>query len=307
MPTYDLNDLRKRGPRYALALLLQHVAAGEEPFVTYGAIAELLECRLGIPTIFPTHIGSVAGALMDMVLEEDPGAPLINALVTRPNGVPGRGFGGYYDAYRRRPGARTWKRLSRNQRIEELEAIRGEVRRYPAWRSLYKSLFGSPPQREPVKKKYTERDGKPPETTRPLGRGESAEHKVLKSWACENPAALGLSADMKGDPEAGLLSGDRIDVLFASGSHLVAVEVKSILSGEDDWQRGIYQCVKYRAVLEAQNRPGAPKVRALLLTEERLPPALRERASVLGVQLKVYRLNIGRRGGRRKPSTPILS
>jgi hypothetical protein len=291
LSTYDLDDLRQRGPRHALALLLQHVAAGEEPFATYGAVAGLLERKLGIPTIFPTHIGAVAGALMDLVLEEDPDAPLINALVTRPDGLPGRGFGGYYDTYRRPEGARSWKKLSRGRRIEEVEAIRGEVRRYADWSSLYESLFGSPPEPEPVRKKYTERDGKPPETDRPPGGGESQEHQRLKAWACENPAALGLSAGMKGEPEAGLLSGDRIDVLFSSGTHLVAVEVKSILSGEDDWQRGVYQCVKYRAVLEAQNRPGAPQVRALLLTEEKLPPHLRERASLFGVKLKVHRLN----------------
>ena len=71
----------------------------------------------------------------------------------------------------------------------------------------------------------------------------------------------------------------------------MAVEVKSLRSSYDDWQRGLYQCVKYRAVLEAQEKLIKMTVRSLLLTEEELPDDLKVRARVLGITLKVHALN----------------
>lgn len=291
MSSYTVEQLRRRGPRYAFALLLQHVASGEEPFVTYGAIARHLEEKLGIARVFPTHIGAVAGALMDRILEEDPGAPLINGLITRPSGIPGRGFGGYYDGAIRRAGGRRWSALGRSRRIEELEKVRSAVRRYPGWEQLYRRLFGSAPAKAQRRKTYRERDGKPPETSFPRNGGESPEHRRLKDWAAANPQALGLSRSMTGEAESDQLSGDRVDVQFTDGKAFVVCEVKSILSGEADWQRGLYQCVKYRAVRQAQELPAEPDVRAILLTERALPPELQERARALGVTLKVKKLN----------------
>ncbi len=107
----------------------------------------------------------------------------------------------------------------------------------------------------------------------------------------DNPGRLGLSSAMIGVPEQSLLSGDRIDVLFSDGANFVAVEVKSILSGEDDWQRGIYQCVKYRAVVMAQERPVPTTVRAILLTEQPLTPELAARARELDVIMRVNALD----------------
>jgi len=291
MSTYTVDRLARRGARHALALLLQHIQSGDEPFVTYGAIARLLEMRLRIPRVFPTHIGSVAGTMMDLIEEEDPDAPLINALVTRPNGVPGKGFGGYYNRRIRRDGERTWDKLSRGRKLEVVAEVRAQVRRYRDWDALYVRLFGAAPPPTPKPRRYRERDGKPPETDRPIGVGESDEHKRLKDWAVKNPVALGLAHAFKGTPEKGLLSGDRVDVLFTDGASFVAVEVKSILSTDDDLRRGVYQCVKYRTVVEAQESPVSVSVRALLLTERELPEDLKTRARELGVLYKVHTIN----------------
>ena len=143
MSTYTVDRLARRGARHALALLLQHIRDGEEPFVTYGAIARLLEAKLKIPRVFPTHIGSVAGLMMDLIEEQAPQAPLINALVTRPSGIPGEGFGGYYDRRIRRDGERKWVSLPRGRKLEVVAQVRAEVRRYPGWDALYAKLFGS--------------------------------------------------------------------------------------------------------------------------------------------------------------------
>lgn len=289
MSTYTVDDLANRGVRHALSLLLQHVEA-DEPFATYGAIARLLEAKLRIPRVFPTHIGAVAGRMMDQIEALDGDAPLINALVTRPNGIPGSGFGGYYDRRFRGPGERHWKALTHKRKLEIVEEIRTDVRRYPNWQKVYRKLFGAAPPSAP-NKRFTEKDGKPPETARPPGANESPEHLKLKKWAAANPVVLGLAASMKPEPEWGLLSGDRIDVMFSDGASFVAVEVKSIRSSDDDLRRGIYQCVKYRAVIEAQELPVVAPVRAMLLSERPLPKELQARARLLDVTLRVRAVN----------------
>ena len=288
--TYHVDSLARRGARHALGLLLQHVRA-DEPFATYGSIARLLEAKLRIPRVFPTHVGAVAGEMMNRILEIDEDAPLINALVTRPSGIPGKGFGGYYDDRYRPSGGRGWMALSRKRKLDVVEEVRAQVRRYPDWDKIYRELFGKAPPPPVPKKRFTEKDGKRPETSRPPGAGESPEHKKLKTWAADNPAALGLGSAMNPKPEWPLLSGDRIDVLFSDGTSFVAVEVKSIRSSPDDLRRGIYQCVKYRAVLEAQEHPVTTPVRAILVSEERLPKDLQARARLLGVALRVQAVN----------------
>lgn len=263
----------------------------DEPFVTYGAIAQLLQRNLRIPMVFPTHVGAVAGALMDQIEGVDSSAPPINALITRPSGIPGHGFGGYYNRLWRPGGGRTWDKLARARKLEVVEEIRAAVRQYADWDDLYRKLYGAAPSRVVVRKRFTEKGGKPPETSRRPGTGESKEHRTLKLWAAANPEALGLSRAMVGIPEQGLLSGDRIDVLFSDGVEFVAVEVKSVRSSEADWQRGIYQCIKYGRVLEAQQLPVEVTVRTILLTELPLTAELKARARSLGVLTKVHRVN----------------
>ena len=80
-------------------------------------------------------------------------------------------------------------------------------------------------------------------------------------------------------------------MLFTDGASFVAVEVKSTLSTDDDLRRGVYQCVKYRAVLQAQEIPVSVSVRTMLLTERELPADLKARARQLGVLLKVHSIN----------------
>ena len=58
----------------------------------------------------------------------------------------------------------------------------------------------------------------------------------------------------RGLREFSLASADRPDVLFQCTSDVIAVEVKSHISNEADLQRGIYQCVKYRALVRAEQQ-----------------------------------------------------
>lgn len=57
---------------------------------------------------------------------------------------------------------------------------------------------------------------------------------------------------------------------------MIAVEVKSSISGLEDIRRGLYQCVKYKAVTEAYlSVISKPKnVRTILVLERGLPSEL---------------------------------
>jgi hypothetical protein len=86
------------------------------------------------------------------------------------------------------------------------------------------------------------------------GRGdESPEHKALKRWVSKHPEVLADFGTFEpGRNEAVLSSGDRLDVLFANGRQRLAAEVKTSKCSEDELMRGVFQCVKYRAILRAE-------------------------------------------------------
>lgn len=97
----------------------------------------------------------------------------------------------------------------------------------------------------------------------------------------------------RAETELRLLSGDEVDVALADDKRFVLVEVKSIRSGWDDMQRGIYQCVKYRAVMQAQMDVAGDvaEIEAVLVTEAKLPADLAALAKRLGVSRKVVTVN----------------
>ena len=51
-------------------------------------------------------------------------------------------------------------------------------------------------------------------------------------------------------------SGDSLDVLFFDSNRRIAVEVKGASAPVGEVIRGLFQCVKYEAVLDAEARPG---------------------------------------------------
>jgi hypothetical protein len=124
--------------------------------------------------------------------------------------------------------------------------------------------------------------------------GESAEHKALKRFVLENPELVGAGKDWAGVEEYPLKSFDEIDVLFRSATRCIGVEVKSVVSdrGPQDYERGIYQVVKYKALLKAQARaeagskeqviPGSIDV--FLVLQSKMPEQYIEVAKELGVR-----------------------
>ena len=128
------------------------------------------------------------------------------------------------------------------------------------------------------------------------GDGEGPNHKALRLWVQNHPKrVVKRLRGVETATEVELLSGDRVDVVYRTAREIITIEVKSRDSGWADLQRGVYQCVKYRAVMEAQEaqehqavqeRQGSV-VRSLLVTESPLPADLNRLAKQLGVSIKV--------------------
>jgi len=289
--TYTVEDLCEKGPRFAMAMLLNCLKGGES-FVTYGAIRDELQHQLGINTIFPTQIGYVAGSLMNQILEVDPRAPLINAVITRPNGLPGLGAGSYFANRYKVPAYNKWNAVSSEKKRTLVEREREKVLRYGRWEQINLRLFGKGAQELLRKREGSEEDGLPEKGRNYGGEPESEEHKKLKAWVAANPHKIGIGKSFgKGVPESALLSGDIVDVLFNDGTNYITVEVKSCRSNDDDFRRGIYQCVKYRAVKQAENHPNKAMVRAILVTERELNKELKVRARLLNISFKCVSVN----------------
>jgi hypothetical protein len=122
------------------------------------------------------------------------------------------------------------------------------------------------------------------------GGGESSEHAQLKRYVANHPEVVALpDSSSKGREEERLPSGDCLDVSFRTGKVWVGVEVKSAISSEPDLVRGIFQCVKYRAVLEAVlvSESKLPNARSVLVVGSPLPVELVALSNLLGVEVVV--------------------
>lgn len=124
------------------------------------------------------------------------------------------------------------------------------------------------------------------------GGGESDEHKTLKAYVMAHPELFGADANCERFTEYPLRSGDSIDVFFKSPDVWIGVEVKSVVSeGNDmDYQRGLYQMVKYESVLRAQAKADllttTPTIKVFLALQTKLPNHHTDTALLLGIAVR---------------------
>lgn len=123
------------------------------------------------------------------------------------------------------------------------------------------------------------------------GGGESAAHKALKKYVAEHPELFGVAPTAKATEEYPLHSRDVIDVFFETDDEWVGIEVKSWVSDGDelDYRRGVYQVVKYRALLEAQAKVEqlgrTVSVKVCLVLERFMPKTFKELPGQLDVKV----------------------
>lgn len=116
--------------------------------------------------------------------------------------------------------------------------------------------------------------------------GEGENHKKLKEYVYKHPETLGLTGIIERKTEYVLLSGDRLDVFFVlNDGSKVAIEVKPSTSPDADVMRGLYQCVKYKAIMDAEDNVHGKKAnnRAILVIGGCLSPENQHVRETLGV------------------------
>lgn len=264
------DKLYQERARAALPLLVRQAHASSP--IRYGELAT----ELGMPN--PRNLNYVLGSIGQAIkaLSERWGqeVPPIQCMVINKNtGLPGEGVGWFITD------KEDFRKLSKAQQRRLVEAELHKVFTFPRWLDVLQA-FGL----EPVQVNFL---AVAIEASTFRAGPESEEHRRLKEYVARNPHLLELPGHLIGETEYPLPSGDSVDVFFGEQGEWVSAEVKSKLSPEADVVRGIFQCVKYRAVIEAyQASKGLPQgARSVLVLESVLPHDLVALKNILGVEV----------------------
>lgn len=267
-------ELYQRRALETLPILVRQAWAGRP--IYYGDIAR--ELGMANPRNMNYVLGSVGRSLELLAADWNVQIPPLQVLVVNVGSdLPGEGFTEFIDD------PEAFKKAPLFQRKRTIESLAARVRAYPRWRDVLQALGASLPPAPDL-------DALIPvgERHRLVGQGESPAHLELKLFISRNPDLVEVKDIVReAEIEYSFPSSDTADVLFTTKTTLVAVEVKSALSSEMDLLRGIFQCVKYRALLDAVIAVEQRELiaTALLAIEGTLPESLRTIASTLGVSV----------------------
>lgn len=253
--------------RLALPILVRQAEAGEP--ITYKDLGR----EIGMHhRAFAYPLGAIGSTLFELSDEWKEAIPQIQAIViSKTKGVPGPGIEQFlgYD----------YKSIPRSRQRELIKVELQRIFLYPHWGRVLKALG-----LEKTRFDYTEIN----KGASDLSRGEGERHRRLKNYVAKNPWVLGKPGPkIQGDTEVGLPSGDSLDVSFREEKWWFAAEVKGAGSPVLDIARGIYQCVKYAAVMRAvrASEQKERNVRVVLVLEGALPSDLVDLKNVLGIEV----------------------
>lgn len=177
------------------------------------------------------NVEKVLDKLRDVTGED---IPTLNALVQK-NGIPSAGFKFVRSFY---------NSLTLPEKKSLVAGLNARAVNYTKWNWVLDQLGLQPT------KIFTEKELEQLGTH--YGGGEGEEHKALKKYICQHPECLNYKDVVFAETEHPLPSGDSLDVYFelSDGKH-VAIEVKPSIAPDQDICRGVFQCVKYNAVMDA--------------------------------------------------------
>lgn len=229
------NQPYQQRARSVLPLLVRQAKAHQP--IYYDNLAE--EVGMPNPRNLNFPLGCIGDALNEVADEWDAEVPHIQSIViNRATDLPGPGFDGFL-----RGRGKDWE--STKERRAIIEAYWAEVYKYPYWKDVLKML-----KLKPATSPLT---GMITSAGRGRGGGEGQEHLRLKEMIVRSPHLVGVKTQIfDGQMEHCLPSGDQIDVYIKCNKALYAVEIKPSSAPLSDVTRGLFQCVKYRAVLDAR-------------------------------------------------------
>lgn len=264
------DKLYQKRARKVLPILVRQAEAGMT--IYYSALAR----EIGIPNPRTLNyvLGSIGITMKNLSRAWKQKVPPIQCIVSNKNtGFPGEGVGGFLTR-------KEFSSMSRKQKAALVNEHLRDIFSFPRWQDVLTEL-----SLKPAKSDYSIQVEKGAAFR---GGGESNDHKRLKLYISRHPTAVGLPSNTpRGAVEFPLSSGDCADLCFQDREDWIAVEVKSALSSEADLIRGLFQCVKYKAVLEAMqallHKP--QNARAILALEGSISPALVGLQNVLGIEV----------------------
>lgn len=234
------DKLYEQRARSALPILVRQAKA-QQP-IYYSDLA----AELGMPN--PRNLNFVLGLIGNELQKLEPvfgkGAPPIQCcVINKVTELPGNGIGWFV------PDTEAFKLLSRQRKRELISQMLNEVYAYPHWDEVL-DHFGLKPAKPYSVAELTKK------TSTAGGRGGSGEgelHKALKENIADNPNLVGLKKPFEiVQTEYPFLSGDVMDISLKGKDGWVGVEVKGRTSDLGDLTRGLFQCVKYAALMEAE-------------------------------------------------------
>lgn len=265
------DKLFQQRARAALPLLVRQARAGTP--ITYGDLA----AELGMPNARNLNhvLGSIGKSLELLSKAWKEKVPPIQCLVVNgATGLPGEGIGWFLVK------KEDYKSLPRRKKRAIVEAELQHIFAYQYWSDVLDSL-----SLDEVESDFTTIVSA---ATGGFGGGEGPEHQALKLYVANHPEIVGLPAtSMAGTNERALPSGDCLDVSFERKGIWVAAEVKPGIASIADITRGIFQCVKYRAVMEAVQiaEERAPNARVVLVLGGVLSQSLISLKNTLGIEV----------------------
>lgn len=233
------NKLYQKRARKALPILVRQAKAGKK--IYYADLAE--EIDVPNPRNLNYPLGSIGTTLKELSQSWGEKIPQIQCIVvSQSTELPGEGIGWFITD------TNEFKKLSKKQKRALIDRVLTKIFGYSKWDSVLNALGL---QSVPIEKGIRDKVQETASTKRGAG-GEGKQHERLKLHIKDNPDCVGIYLNgLISENEKCLPSGDSVDVSFENKKHWVGVEVKSEISQEFDILRGLYQCVKYQAVMES--------------------------------------------------------
>lgn len=279
----------KHTARIGFPILVEH-AQKNRCEITYGEWKDkILQRAPGNEKVPPSRYGFPAGRIGDACKEytarkklTEP-VPLINLMVVNEESrVPGAGANEYIKHFCANSLGRSVdpERRSTREKRATIETALQKIFDFPNWGDVLRACGLDEP-----KKTRSPKRPHPRSDEWHTAESESEAHESLKRKIAGDPAMVGVKTAENGEEERQLWSGDRVDVYFAKAA--VAVEVKTADAGFSEIHRGIFQCIKYKAVLRAEqvHEREIPTADCLLALGGTLPEKLQDIAKLFNVRV----------------------
>lgn len=174
--------------------------------------------------------------------------------------------------------------LSPDENKQKFEEFRDQVFAFTGWYDLLKELGLSPIK--PTDENLDDRGRAYSQFIKRTGGGEGEDHRQLKEFVATHPELIGLRVKKPPIIEYPFVSGDEGDVVFELSKNQWAVaEIKNGELGE--LVKGIYQAIKYRALLQAEKGHGSPVQVDAVLVAYQIPSEISLFAAKFGIRCKI--------------------